>query len=261
MKSKPITTAALGLFLAAAGHFSAAQGVPFTWNLSALGGPTVTADNMSSVNYLLLQGDPIGNGVESFILQINGFQNNGTNVTPAGLGNSYGLYLHGDVAIVPNGTPGGLYTKIDISLMGDPGNHDGTPSAIPPTNTSSGSLSFSNTGPTGAADDITLATGTIISGAFGIQPNGNPGTHYVETFIPDQPGFLLSPPDSNLIIEEFLYNTATSRVTGTLADGSGWIAVNNGFGTEDLLVPEPPALLILVGGLLGLGLIRRIRAV
>jgi hypothetical protein len=256
MKSKPRTIRALGVFLGLACHLSAAQAVPFTWDLSAIVGPVVTADTMSSTDYLLNEGDPAGNGVESFILEINGFQNNGTDVTPAGLGSSYGIYLYGDVAIAANGTPGGLYTNINISLIGDPGNLDGIPSATPPTNSSRGSLSFPNTGPTGAADDITLATGTLISGAFGIQPNGNPGTHFVETFIADQPGFVLSPLASDLAIEEFLYNTSTSRVAGALSDGSTWITVNDGFGTEDLLVPEPRSLMIFIGGLLALALIR-----
>jgi hypothetical protein len=135
--------------------------------------------------------------------------------------------------------------------MADPGNQDATPSA-----TLSGGLAFANTGPTGAADDVTLATGTVISGSFGIQSNGQPGTHFVETFEPtsSQAAAFLDPIGPYVQIEEFLFNTATSRVAGTLSNGDTYVLVNGGFGTEDLQVPEPPSLLLLGGGLLFLGL-------
>jgi hypothetical protein len=242
----------IGLCLVTASRAQA--GVPFTWNLSntvpSLGGGQFTADTMSSTNYLYNLAPPGSNAAESFILQIDGFSDGGTNVTPAGLGSTYGLYLSGDLTV----TPSNQYPKINVSLMADPGNLDGTPSA-----TLSGGLGFANTSPTGAADDIPLATGTVVSGSFGIQPNGEPGAHFVETFVPvsAQASAFLDPLGSHLEIEEFLFNTSTSRVAGTLTNGDTYVLVNGGFGTEDLVVPEPPSVLLLGGGLLCLGLARR----
>ena len=118
---------------------------------------------------------------------------------------------------------------------------------------------FANTGSTGAADDITLATGTVVSGSFGNQPNGQPGAHFVETFVPvsSQAAAFLDPLDCHLEIEEFLFNTPTSREAGTLPNGDIYVLANGGFGTEDLKVPEPPSVLLLGGGLLCLRLARR----
>jgi hypothetical protein len=114
------------------------------------------------------------------------------------------------------------------------------------------------------ADDIALASGTVVSGSFGIQPNDLPGAHFVETFVPtpgDEQDFS-SPLGAHVQIEEFLFNTMPSsdmpgsRTSGTLPNGDTYVLVNGGFGTEDLLVPEPPSVLVLSGGLLFLGLLR-----
>jgi hypothetical protein len=245
-----LLTSVMGLCLATAPRTQAA--VPFTWDLF---GSTFTADAMSSTNYLYNLAPPGGNAVESFILRINGFTDGTTNVTPAGLGSIYGLYLYGDLTV----TPSNQYPKIDVRLMADPGNLNGTPSA-----TLAGGLAFANAGPTGMADDITLASGTVVSGAFGTQPNGLPGAHFVETFVPtpsDAQDFS-SPLGAHVQIEEFLFNTLPSggtpgsRTSGTLTNGDTYVIVNGGFGTEDLLVPEPPSVLVLSGGLLFLGLLR-----
>ena len=255
MRLKPALLASvIGLCLVTASRAQA--GVPFTWNLSntvpPLGGGPFTADTMSSTNYLYNLAPAGGNAAESFILQINGFTDGGANVTPAGLGTAYGLYLYGDLTV----TPSNQYPKINVSLMADPGNLDGAPSA-----TLAGGLAFANTSSTGADDDVTLATGTVVSGSFGVQPNGQPGAHFVETFVPvsTQAAAFLDPLGSYLQIEEFLFNTSTSRVAGTLPNGDTYVLVNGGFGTEDLKVPEPSSVLLLCGGLFCLGMVRRHR--
>jgi hypothetical protein len=256
MRLKPaVLKSVVGLCLVTAPRTQAA--VPFTWTLF---GSTFTADAMSSTDYLYNLAPPGGNAVESFILQINGFTNGGTNVTPAGLGTAYGLYLYGDLTV----TPSNQYPKIDVRLMADPGNLNGTPSA-----TLAGGLAFANISSTGMADDITLATGTVVSGSFGTQPNGLPGANFVESFVPD-PAYaqdFSSPLGPHVQIEEFLFNTLPSngmpgsRVSGTLPGSRDtYVLVNGGFGTENLLVPEPPSVLVLGGGLLILGLARGRRA-
>jgi hypothetical protein len=249
----PFTIRCAGLCLLVIAHGAAAAPVPFTWNLSqtapALGGGAATADSMSMTTYLYNVAPPGTDAPESFILRINGFSSGGADVTPTGLNSSYGLYLFGDVIV----TPANIYRQINISLMADPGNHDGAASA-----TLAGGLAFANTGPTGAADDVVLATGTVITGSFGTQANGRPGAHFVETFAPagGEAAAFLDPIGNHVMIEEFLFNTLTSRVAGTLPDGSNYVLVNGGTSFADLLVPEPASAAILCGGLLGLALLR-----
>ena len=243
--------AALTVLATAPAHATAI--VPFTWDLSkaspTLGGGPFTADSISMTTFLSALAPPGGGPTpETFIFAINGFKLGATNVTPVGLGSAYGLYLIADVTV----TAANVYTKINIALKADPGNQDGAPSA-----TLAG-VAFANTGATGAADDITLATGSLVSGSFGLQPNGQLGAHFVEAFVPapSQSAVFLSPTNTPQFIEEFLFNTATSRTTSTLPDGSVSTLVNNGVSTADILVPEPSSSLLLTGGLVGLGLIR-----
>jgi PEP-CTERM motif len=139
----------------------------------------------------------------------------------------------------------------------DPTNNDGTPSATVNVAASTGSVGFSN--PAGTADDITLATGSLTHGSFGTQANGQPGVHFIETYTPapGEAGFSVSPTGPHTSIEEFLFNTSTSRVQGTFADGSTYVVVNNGIGAADLLVPEPASITVLGAGLFALAAFRR----
>ena len=133
-------------------------------------------------------------------------------------------------------TAANQYTKFNIALKADPGNLDGTPSA-----TAGNGASFSNTGPTGTGDDITLATGSLLTGSFGLQANGQSGAHFTQTFAPSpgEAGVFLDPVGSHVQLEELLFNTATSRVQTTLDDGSLQTLVNGGISTADILVPNP----------------------
>ena len=142
------------------------------------------------------------------------------------------------------GTPS-VYGPGSISLVLDPTNNDGTPSATVNVAASTGAVGFSN--PLGTSDDITLATGSLTDGSFGTQPNGNPGVHFIETYTPapGEAGFSVSPIGAHTSIEEFLFNTSTSRVIGTFADGSSYVVVNDGIGAADLLVPEPASITLL----------------
>jgi hypothetical protein len=260
MATNMIGKAALGMILAAGYSVAAsAGGIPFTWNLSAaypgLPGP-FTADSISMSDFLL---NWQAQQNDTFILQINGFSiNNGSPVSVPGLGSTFGLYLEGTTKVV--GTPS-VYGPGSISLVLDPTNNDGTPSATVNLAASTGAVGFSH--PLNTGDDITLATGSLTYGAFGTQPNGNPGVHFIETYTP-APGetdFSVSPTGPHTSIEEFLFNTSTSRVAAPpaplFADGSGYVLVNNGIGTADLLVPEPATIGLLGAGLLGLVGVRR----
>jgi hypothetical protein len=107
-----------------------------------------------------------------------------------------------------------------------------------------------------------LAKGVLLSGSFGVQPNGLVGVRFVNDFQPEatEAGFFVAPMEGLLTISQALFNTPTSRVAGSTLDGGGFITVNNGFGLVELQVPEPASVGILACGLISLWACRRHRA-
>ncbi len=249
MNTRLFREAVLGFFIITAGGASAgAAPVTFTWDPSATSpalagaGPAFTADSISTTDFLFNISDPAATGTDTFILQVNGFSRNGAAVSVPGLNSSYGLYIEGTVAV--HGVPS-IYGPGTIALVADPTNNDGVPSASWNDAAQTGGVSFSN--PANTADDITLATGDFITGSFGTQSNGQPGVNFLQTFVPNpsESAFFVSPAGVSLQIQELLFNTATSRVTGPTNDGGSYITVNDGFGIADLQVPEPSSITLL----------------
>jgi hypothetical protein len=232
---------------------------PFTWDLShaspSLAGVTITADTVTMTDFLVNGGpcppsicaSPIapGEGYDQFIMRINGFSLNGTPVPLPGLNSAFGLYLEGSVGA--HGVPS-VYDQGRIAVVADPTNDDGTLSATP------NGVNFSN--PAGTADDVTLATGSLLFGAFGTQSNGNPGLHLQEIFAGEN-GFLVSPNSPDTIMDAFFFNTSTSRVTLNPPVNGVAVEVNGGIGVLDIAVPEPGTLELLATGLAGLLAVRR----
>ena len=188
--------AILGITLAVGAVASTASaGTVFTWDPSAVspalgGAAAFTADTIDATHYLYDIG-PIANPspvlhTVNFIEQITGFTlNNGTLVGtpglngPPGAAGSYGLYLTMQTQTQGIGPPNTYqYLSGHVALMLDPGNNDGAASSTP------SGLTFAN--PAATADDITLATGSLVSGHYTLNPA--PGIRsigdFVQTFQP-----------------------------------------------------------------------------
>jgi hypothetical protein len=185
----------------------------------------------STTDFLLNVGNAALQGSDNFILQLNGLSENGVPIAVPGLNSSYGLYIEGTVTV--QGNPS-VYGPGTVALVLDPTNNDGTPAATWDATTQTGSVGFSNLANT--ADDIVLATGSVIGGSFGTQSNGQPGVQLVESFKlnPAIFGPVLSQLSSSLNLEESLFNTATSRVSGPTNIGGTYITVNDGYGIVGL---------------------------
>jgi hypothetical protein len=168
------------------------------------------------------------NGYDTFVLKVTGATINGNSVDIPGLNTKFGLYIEGTVAV--SGTPS-VYGPGTIALLLDPTNNDGTLSAAFNASAQTGSVSFSN--PSGTGDDITLASGQFVSGVFGTQSNGQPGLQLVNTFNPDAALSKLLHGVA-LDIQTQLFNTATSRTSGTTDSGQTYVLSNDGYGVVTL---------------------------
>jgi hypothetical protein len=255
-----LTWAAIGLGATVTLCAPASAGVlTFTFAPSAASpslagaGSAFTANGISVSNYLNAIVQPDFSFTAHQILPVTGFTLNGAAVTAPGLGASYGLYF--ELLGTGNQPPGSFtYSTLNVALKADPGNLDGLPVAT------AGGIAFANTGATGAADDVTLATGSLSSAGLAFNPaTGVRNAHYVETFAiaPGESGFFgASPLDASAMLDIRLTTNPSTFTSVPGANGTTVNFVNGAFGTAQF-VPEPTSIAMLAAGLLGLVPLRR----
>ena len=243
--------------------------VPFTWDPSQaapglVAGPAAfTADNMEVLNYLrATHVNDLATLRQTFTIDqiqpITGFSLGGSPVAAPGLNSAYGLYFQtapaGYYPINSSGTPVGppTYTQLNMSLMAD-GNHDNGSVVV-----NASTIGFSN--PAGVANDVILATGTLITASVMLGADGVRRARYLTTFLPDpgQAAFFVAP-GATVSWEEFLLTPAASFSSVPIDPLTTINIVNGDLGSHGnaQLIPEPAGLGMFSAGLLGLALLRR----
>lgn len=260
-------TALIALALVATVPAKAAP-VTFTWNPSLAapsltGGSAFTADAINVTNFIrttnvnnptTLRQTFSGDQLQT----INGFTLNGVSVVVPGLNSTFGLYFRispaGSFPINAAGVTIGpaTYTQLDISLVADVGRDDGTVSV------SAAGLGFST--PAGLANDVVLATGTLLSAGLSADPDGTRHARYLTTFqpVPGEAAFFAAPL-MPLEWEEFL-TTPAAALSSVRVDNLTVLSIadgNRGSVGVAQLVPEPGSMALLGTGLLALHRLRR----
>jgi len=255
---------------------SATANQVFTWDPAAVlggAGSAFTADGIQATHYLYDIGpkanpSPVVYTV-NFLEQITGFTLGGVPVAtpglngPPGVTGSYGLYLTMQTQTEAVGPPTAYkYLSGQVALMLDPGDNDGAASSTPT------GLTFANTGPTGTADDITLATGTLVSGRYTLNPA--PGIRsigdFLQTFRPEagEGGFFVTPVSQFDEIDVVATTPTTALKFYPDPGGNPNLqagVLNGGSTSISFQVPEPASILLFGCGLVGLAVVRRRQSV
>jgi hypothetical protein len=119
-----------------------------------------------------------GETLERILLPVTGLENNGQPVTPKGFGSLYGLFLTIDATAAANS-----FTSMNVTLWADPKNDARNPGV-----SETSDPAFAN----GMANDIILATGTMVSASLSLDPaTGIRHGDFVQSITPTLDGTLL----------------------------------------------------------------------
>jgi hypothetical protein len=214
------------------GNSSTGNPNTFHWNPAAAGltGSAFTADTIDTLGNLTSVPQPDGTDIVDRIQVITGFSLNGHTVTPTGFGTDYGLYFESvdhNVGFPPT------FLSIEWELKADPGNLNG------PVISDTSQTGFTNTGPTGQADDIILAHGSLVEAMLFIDDTTSPpllNSSQVLTFIPDIADFFKGGSD---LLRGFASNPATLFTRTELPDGTIVGNFNNFVGHSQFVTDRP----------------------
>jgi hypothetical protein len=185
---------------------------------------SVTFDQFDTTTYLHSDNRADGSFDEHFILQVNGFELNGSPVSLPGFGTHYGMYFLIDATGHGTGGATAVFDSMHIALMIDPGNNDGSPSA-----TEDG-VGVSH----GTCGDVALATGTLLNAGIVVGQDGTFHPDFTQEITSTEAGQKLfaGSLDAHAVLEELL----TTPGGPTHIDLGGGNAINfvNGAGATGL---------------------------
>jgi hypothetical protein len=203
-----------------------------------------SADTLDVSNFLRGVTQSNGSFVVNFLQPVTGLESNGQPVMPPGFDKDYGLYLTisaSGISTLPSGAVES-FSGMNVTLWADPLNNDGTPSVSESSNPS-----FSNR----TANDIVLATGTMVSASMMFDPTTmQRGADFVLSLTPTLDGSLLSHGSlqQGSLLEEQLttppsaytaYPQSDGGLIDTVTDGSGEVALSNPDGSAaSFMVPN-----------------------
>ncbi len=268
-----MTSGAAAAMLLAASHWTPVRAdvLPFTWDPSKavpalVPGPAAfTADSVQWTNFnrtvnvndlTTLKQTVTADQYET----VTGFTLGGSPVAAPGLNSAYGLYFHlVSVFSFPLNSGGTIigpatFTSLSLSLVADVNHDDGVLS------TSAAGIGFSN--PSGVANDVTLATGSLIAAALSNNPDGSRHALFLTSFVPEtgEGGFFVGPSGPVSLLENG--DSAAASFALVPIDSTTFLTLVNGnLGSAGAaqLVPEPGTIGLLAAAVLGLGHVRRRR--
>jgi hypothetical protein len=193
-------------------------------------------DTLDATTYLHSVNHPNSSFDLQWLMPVTGLTDNGKSAEPPGFDQSYGLYLTISASGLNNPAPGVTesFNTMNVTLWADPKNDLGT--------LSSDSNGVSVSGST--ANDIVLATGTLVSGTLSVDPTtlARMAT-YVEKLTPTLDGTILlngSIQQGDQLTEHFVTQPIPSvfNVSAPEADGTTITTVNGGAATVTLSNPD-----------------------